>query len=763
MDSPRAMRRPSAPARSSSTTSTHVGTARKQNDSQSEAKVLEDQFTSIFQRIYDVATAAAPLMIQKERAQQKKEREERDAKKYEMLTTGFPAAAEQREDQKRKLAETIKQNDIKLEQNLAQRDKIARDFGHLVSSIIPQPAEPSKGHNTDSEERHLKLFGELEQMNSKLDSKASDIRSLKKIEADVAEVRKESKTSNEKLNVLQEKGDRQAKTLTELSDRVTKEEKEAGLLQARHAQLKIELSQLQIQAKTPQGLDHVNEDIRGLSTRIAQGLGHVNDNLSDLSTLLESHGKTIQRLEQGGGSQEKQPTAISEQIVKLEAAFDKLTKGLQEANSEFQEFKNDQEEVNKLFKRYERFSSVMAGDTDLENRVVKLEELIETMNQELEKRTTYQLRKEDMLFEEMENMKTGLANVEKEVRQTQADILGVTTGLTKTNVNMERLAKNQLSPSSSNNASPRPQALQIESSGPLAEVQKQLKQHSMITNQVQQQVQHYTQIVSAMSQALQALEGRYSNLTTEPIIKSMVQYMQEMYPYASNAQAEIESIKTRLLAFQDKADRQELQTFQTQITQLEGSLQALTGRLEEGETRFSNEENKQLEKSLKWSEQRQGLLDRLEELKKAFDEYQNTCTEELGEYDGRIKVLERHSKTGNLVEPDTEPGANHTDEVHEAQGSRSDNTNVNGQSQEHRDRQGEAESATNDRDRRKRPRVSSSRASEFEMQRSETKPDVNDIVDSATEPQPRIVRRFLTKDNLRKRKHGADGDEVGAA
>lgn len=695
-------------------------------------------------------------MIQKERAQQKKGSEERDAKKYETLTAGFPAAAEQREDRQRKLVETIKQNNDELEQNFAQRDKIARDFGHLVSSVIPQPAEPSKSHNADSDERHHKLFDELKQMSLKLDSKASETGSLKRIEADLVDIKAEARTNNEKLNVLQQKGDKQAKTLTEVNDRLSNEEKETRLQQSRQAQLKIEMSQLQIEAKTPRGLDHVNDEIRGLSTRIAQGLGHVNDTISGLSSRLESHGKTIHRLEEEKGSPEKQRTAVLEQNSKLEAAINDLKRGLQEANSEFQEFKNGQEEVNKLFKRDERFSAAMAGDTHLENRAVNLEALIETMKQDLEKRTTYQLRKEDVLLEEIESMKASHVSLEKDVRKTQADILGITNRVTKINATVEGLARNQPSPSNSTNASPHPQiqtqaqALPPQSNGPLVEVQNQLKQYSMITNQVQQQVQHYTQTVGAMSQAIQALEGRYSTLTTEPIFKSMVQYMQEMYPYASNAQTEIDALKTQLLALQNKPDREELQVFQTQITQMEGNIQALTGRLDEGETRFGNEENRQMEKSLKWSEERQDLLDRLDEMKKVLEEYQNTCTEELAEQDGRIKALESHS----------EPVADHIHDLDGPQGGRADTINVNGHGPT-QDR--EAESANSDRDRRKRPRVSSNRASEFEIQVPESKPDVSAVANSTTEPQPKIVRRFLTKDNLRKRKHATDSDEAGGA
>ncbi|KAK2805116.1 hypothetical protein FQN50_006361 [Emmonsiellopsis sp. PD_5] len=43
--------------------------------------------------------------------------------------------------------------------------------------------------------------------------------------------------------------------------------------------------------------------------------------------------------------------------------------------------------------------------------------------------------------------------------------------------------------------------------------------------------------------ALHSLEGRYNSLSTEPIVRKMVDTMQVMYPYASNVQKEIGDIK----------------------------------------------------------------------------------------------------------------------------------------------------------------------------------------------------------------------------
>lgn len=51
------------------------------------------------------------------------------------------------------------------------------------------------------------------------------------------------------------------------------------------------------------------------------------------------------------------------------------------------------------------------------------------------------------------------------------------------------------------------------------------------------------QHIQAISMAIQQLDQRYTNLSTEPIVRAMVQEMQLMYPFASEAQREIFALK----------------------------------------------------------------------------------------------------------------------------------------------------------------------------------------------------------------------------
>ncbi|KAI9828877.1 MAG: hypothetical protein M1819_006492 [Sarea resinae] len=69
-----------------------------------------------------------------------------------------------------------------------------------------------------------------------------------------------------------------------------------------------------------------------------------------------------------------------------------------------------------------------------------------------------------------------------------------------------------------------------------------------------------------LADALRSIETRINNLTTEELFKSIVNQMQEMYPYASKVQAELENLKVKQEAFDRLSQNQELlqQTLQEQ-------------------------------------------------------------------------------------------------------------------------------------------------------------------------------------------------------
>jgi predicted nucleic acid-binding Zn-ribbon protein len=52
--------------------------------------------------------------------------------------------------------------------------------------------------------------------------------------------------------------------------------------------------------------------------------------------------------------------------------------------------------------------------------------------------------------------------------------------------------------------------------------------------------------LNSLNQAILSLQSRYNNLTTEPVVRAMVQQMQLMYPYASTAQNDIRNVQATI-------------------------------------------------------------------------------------------------------------------------------------------------------------------------------------------------------------------------
>jgi predicted nucleic acid-binding Zn-ribbon protein len=53
--------------------------------------------------------------------------------------------------------------------------------------------------------------------------------------------------------------------------------------------------------------------------------------------------------------------------------------------------------------------------------------------------------------------------------------------------------------------------------------------------------------LNSLNQAILSLQSRYNNLTTEPVVRAMVQQMQMMYPYASTAHKDIRDVRAAVI------------------------------------------------------------------------------------------------------------------------------------------------------------------------------------------------------------------------
>lgn len=103
------------------------------------------------------------------------------------------------------------------------------------------------------------------------------------------------------------------------------------------------------------------------------------------------------------------------------------------------------------------------------------------------------------------------------------------------------------------------------------EIDKELQRldtsHSKIS-EIEKTVKYHGERLDGVQVAITSLETRYNSLTTEPLVRQMVTNMQEMYPFASTAQREIEEFRQAINNLRDNLHTVSVKTQTAEISQL---------------------------------------------------------------------------------------------------------------------------------------------------------------------------------------------------
>jgi DNA repair exonuclease SbcCD ATPase subunit len=602
------------------------------NGRQGESNQQSDRLADLLVNFWDAAADAGRLVIKKENAQFKRDREDREAKKFESTTSSYPSASEQREDEKRKSAELIRQIEAKLNHHYHIRDAVAKELSvHMASINQKAPVEPNQPSTPAAD----KLIDELTHMKSKLESKSADSSALRRLEGDMAELKKTSKTNSDKLNVLREEGIERSKAFHQLEDKV---KHDITSLQGDIGGLRSNMSQFQTQlANPPKHLDEVKEKIQRFSTSV--------ESLEKAKVTMETEIKNIREQK----SREIVDAEVKGKLAEYESETNRLQKELKEVKDDV---RKQREEVNKRDKRALQASRPpsegIVEDIEAVNRLEKTEKAVQKLEQQLTNLSQYQIKKEDLLSEEMEGIQTRNEKLETDIHKTQADILKIGSHLDKISTRLEQVEQRPSPPARSTSNTPHPPSAQTGSpTTALSELQGKFTKIANILAQVQQQTQAYMQTLQAQTAAIQSLESRYNNLTTEDLHRAMIQHMQEMYPHphAAELKPQIEIMKQEIKGLQATRapeNTQSLQECKDQIALFERELRDLTSKYEEGESKMAQEEGTRLGESRKLQEECDELFKRIEETKTTINDVQNVLTTQFDELSVRMDTLERH-------------------------------------------------------------------------------------------------------------------------
>jgi hypothetical protein len=131
--------------------------------------------------------------------------------------------------------------------------------------------------------------------------------------------------------------------------------------------------------------------------------------------------------------------------------------------------------------------------------------------------------------------------------------------------------------------------------------------------------------LNSLNQAIMNLQSRYNNLTTEPVVRAMVQQMQVMYPYASTIQSDIRVVRATVSELEKLPPKLDLLT--TQVDLHTKSMARLEQNFSDQEKERASNDNKQERLVAHVKEERDNLKKHVqkqhEELKQHLEEQYN--------------------------------------------------------------------------------------------------------------------------------------------
>jgi chromosome segregation ATPase len=148
-------------------------------------------------------------------------------------------------------------------------------------------------------------------------------------------------------------------------------------------------------------------------------------------------------------------------------------------------------------------------------------------------------------------------------------------------------------------------------------------------------------VLSSFDQALLNLQSRYNNLTTEPLVRAMVQQMQLMYPYASNTQNEIRFVRTAVSELEKLPPKIDLLT--TQMDLRTKDIAKLEQKVSDQERERVSSDSKRERLVTHVKEERDNLKQHVQEQHERLRQH---VEEQYGQLDKSIAAVKEESVSG---------------------------------------------------------------------------------------------------------------------
>lgn len=283
--------------------------------------------------------------------------------------------------------------------------------------------------------------------------------------------------------------------------------------------------------------------------------------VSDTVHLVKQEILTVRQSLADAQSKEPSTVANAKDISTLKADVVALKSQLEELEKAKNELKNHASLEPQLFHGDDAIRKSQIEQADIEERLKNCLEEIEKIHERLDEKQVEEDKRDNVIAAQVDEIRVStqqaqgelgqrIGKLEYDIQKQKVEDVGKMQKLEDSVSQLRKTGNqppiNRLSPPS---APPTPQMnpgpqLPGTSNSPLpptvpvvsAEIIERLAKAENFFSAVNQHMQ-------ALRMAYQQLDNRYNSLTTQPVVRAMVQEMQKMYPYASEAQQEIFDLK----------------------------------------------------------------------------------------------------------------------------------------------------------------------------------------------------------------------------
>lgn len=490
----------------------------------------------------DHVSSMASIHVQRDNAKKHLATQEAEFIKWRKQHVSFPPLAEQQEKNRANAQKELDDLDRNLKQHVKSRDQLAKA---IAMSVISNQSE-GRG---ESARVHL-LEKELESTRSEIQKLRADVNQASPEYDQIYAVQRDFTKSQNRIADIESKLGRIMATSARPPVASPGEnstihfEKQMGKLQEKLNMLQDRVDDIQTLkldlSKSKQEVRDLNSFVNVQVDGLRELKGTVNGQVDSLRELED----TVVALK-GTVVGEADDKGLIDVITSVEEDLDKHRAAMTAMNEELNGFQEE------LYKFGHRIATLDRGtsrrqtpqlapttkydDSDIRSGLEAIKAEMTEFQTEVATVRREQEEKDELVAADIDAISNSACELNETVQTNRTE---VEAAINQINASISTLQVRVASPVTSSNPPT-----------PISLTKVAGKSDDMVSKKIKEALKHtlesHRDNISAHERAIQHLDDRFNNLTTDRLAQNMVHQMSQMYPYAANVQAEFELVKKR--------------------------------------------------------------------------------------------------------------------------------------------------------------------------------------------------------------------------